>query len=299
MSDHAAAFGMPISAPHSTWRSVGSVESVVALIVFVAMTALPIVEVIARLGGGIGVPGAITLVQHLTLWIALAGAALAARSDRLLSLSTARFLPERWQSPVRVFTSSVSAAVTTTLVLASADFVRIEREAGDIVALGIPAWVILAALPVGFALILARIVWNGASGWRGRAATALGIAVPVLLAVAPPEAAATVLFPAGGVIVLAAALGMPIFAAIGGAALLLFWGDATPLNAVPGETYRLTTSTMLPAVPLLALSGYILTAGDASRRLTRLFKALVGWMPGCAASTTFAYQRQLFLPAKG
>ena len=44
--------------------------------------------------------------------------------------------------------------------------------------------------------------------------------------------------------------GMPIFAAIGGAALILFWGDATPINAVPGETYRLTTSTMLPAVPL-------------------------------------------------
>jgi C4-dicarboxylate transporter, DctM subunit len=289
VTDRAATFGMPTSAPEtSPERSVVSVEGVVALIVLAAMTALPIIEVIARLGGGMGVPGAITLVQHLTLWIALAGAALAARRGQLLSLSTARFLPEAWQSPVRVFTGSVSAAVTTTLVVASADLVRIERETGDIVALGIPAWVILTALPAGFAMILAQIVSNAARGWRGRAATALGIAVPMLLAVAPSAVAATVLLPAGIVIVLATALGMPIFAALGGAALLLFWADGTPLNAVPGETYRLATSTMLPAVPLFALGGYILATGDSSRRLTRLFTSLVGWMPGGLAIVTTA-----------
>jgi C4-dicarboxylate transporter DctM subunit len=299
VTDRAARFGMPASALEtSTERSVLSVEGVVALAVLAAMTALPIVEVIARLRGGIGVPGAITLVQHLTLWIALAGAALAARRNQLLSLATTRFLPEGWQSPVRAFTGSVSAAVTTTLVVASADFVRIEREAGDIVALGVPAWLILTALPVGFAMVLARIIWNAARGWRGRAAAALGIAVPMVLAVVPSEVAPAILLPAGVVIVLATALGMPIFSAIGGAALLLFWGDGTPLNAVPGETYRLTTSTMLPAVPLFALGGYILTAGDSSRRLTRLFRSLVGWMPGGLAIVTTAVLA-VFTPLTG
>ena len=67
---------------------------------------------------------------------------------------------------------------------------------------------------------------------------------------------------------------------MGGTALLLFWGDGTPLNAVPGEAYRLTTSPMLPAIPLFALGGYILAEGQASQRLMRLFTALVGWMPG-------------------
>jgi tripartite ATP-independent transporter DctM subunit len=165
--------------------------------------------------------------------------------------------------------------------------VRIERQAGDEVALGIPAWLILAVLPVGFAAILGRVVWNAGETWRTRAAAALGAAVPLALALVSPVANGVLLLPAGlAVIAAATALGTPIFAAIGGAALLLFWSDATPLNAVPGETYRLTTSSMLAAVPLFALGGYILAAGDASRRLTRLFTALVGWMPGGLAIVT-------------
>jgi tripartite ATP-independent transporter DctM subunit len=274
------------AATTGAWRFVTLIENTVALAVLAAMTVLPIVEVTGRLGSGVGVSGAIVLVQHLTLWIALAGAALAARSDELLALSTARLLPAVWQPRVRVFTSGVAVAVTAALVVASADFVRIERSTGDAIGLGIPTWVVVAVLPVGFALILVRILWRSGQRWSGRAIAALGIAVPFVLALVPPSATASIVLPAGLVIVAATALGMPIFAAIGGGALILFWGDATPLNAVPGETYRLTTSTMLPAVPMFALGGYILAAGGASRRLTRLFTSLVGWMPGGLAIVT-------------
>lgn len=281
----------PPSAPATVllapgWRLVGGFEDTVALTVLAAMTVLPIIEVVGRLGSGIGVPGAIVLVQHLTLWIALAGAALAARSDQLLALSTARLLPASWQPRVRVFTSGVTVAVTAALVIASSDLVRIERAAGNPVALGIQTWWVLAALPVGFALILVRIAWRAGESWRGRAGAALGVGVTLVLGLMPPPAIASLLLPAGLVLAVATALGMPIFAAIGGAALVLYWGDATPLNAVPGETYRLTTSTMLAAVPLFALGGYILAAGGASRRLTRLFTSLVGWMPGGLAVVT-------------
>ena len=95
-----------------------------------------------------------------------------------------------------------------------------------------------------------------------------------------------IVLPATLVIILSTALGMPIFAAIGGAALVLFWGDGTPLTAVPGETYRLTASPMLPAIPLFALAGYLLAEGSAGQRLTRLFTACVGWMPGGLAIVT-------------
>jgi tripartite ATP-independent transporter DctM subunit len=73
---------------------------------------------------------------------------------------------------------------------------------------------------------------------------------------------------------------MPIYTTIGGLALLLFWDEGTPISAVPGETYRMSTSPMLPAIPLFTLAGYILAAGGSSRRLLRLCSALVGWMPG-------------------
>ncbi len=180
----------------------------------------------------------------------------------------------------------MSAAVTTALVVASADFIRIEREAGDEVALGLPSWLVLAVLPAGFVMVLARVVWNAGPSWRGRATAAMGIAVPGLLAIAPQSLTATLVPVALATLAVATALGMPIFAAIGGAALTLFWSDGTPINAVPGETYRLTTASMLAAVPLFALGGYVLAAGDSSRRLTRLLSALVGWIPGGLAIVT-------------
>lgn len=291
IDDSAVAFPAAVPArdtPARGWRPIALFENAIALTALAAMTVLPVVEVVGRFGGGVGVPGAIVLVQHLTLWIALAGAVLAARDEQLLALSTARLLPSPWQRRVRVFTSAVAIAVSTGLVIASADFVRIERAAGGIVALGIPTWWVVSVLPAGFALILGRIIWRAGKGPAARGTAALGITVPFIFALVPPSASADILLPASAVIAIATALGMPIFASIGGAALTLFWGDATPINAVPGETYRLTTSTMLPAVPLFALGGYILAAGGASQRLMRLFSSLVGWMPGGLAIVTTA-----------
>jgi tripartite ATP-independent transporter DctM subunit len=261
-------------------------ENAVVLFTLTVMTLLPVVEVVARLVGRGGVPGAIVLVQHLTLWVAMAGAVLAARGNQLLALSTTRVLPASWQRRVRIGTSAVSAAVTTALVFASADFVRIEYQAGDEVALGLPSWLVLAVLPAGFTMILARIVWNAGTSWRGRATAAIGIAVPCLMATVPQSLIATLAPIVVVTLAVATALGMPVFAAIGGAALTLFWGDGTPINAVPGEAYRLTTASMLAAVPLFAVGGYVLAAGDASRRLTRLLSALVGWIPGGLAIVT-------------
>jgi TRAP-type C4-dicarboxylate transport system permease small subunit len=248
-------------------------EDSVAAAVLAIMAALPIVEIAGRAWWGSGIPGSIVLVQHLTLWIALLGAALAARSERLLSLPTPQFLPEAWRAPARMITGGLAAGITAALFFASVDLISIEREAGDTVAWGIPSWVILAVLPLGFAAIAGRLVWHAGKSPRARAVAALGLAMPLLFGTIPALAEAGIVLPASLVIMAATAVGLPVFAAIGGAALLLFWADGTPANAVPGETYRLTTSPMLPAIPLFALGGYLLAEGDASRRLTRLFAA--------------------------
>ncbi len=55
--------------------------------------------------------------------------------------------------------------MTTTLVYASYDFVRIEREFGDIVAWDIPIWIVLSMLPIGFAAITGRLIWHASSHW--------------------------------------------------------------------------------------------------------------------------------------
>lgn len=255
-------------------------ENAVAIAVLAVMTALPLVETAGRIFVGRGISGSIVVVQNLTLWITILGAALAARSDRLLALSTQRLLPARAQRPVKILTSAVAVAICATLTYASVDFVQIEREFGDIVAWNIPIWVVLSVLPVGFGAIAGRLIWHAAPDWRGRLSASIGLLIPLAFTSLPGVENIGLALPALLGIIVTTALGMPIFAAIGGAALVLFWNDFTPITAVPGETYRLTASPMLPAIPLFALAGYVLAEGSASRRLTRLFTACVGWMPG-------------------
>jgi tripartite ATP-independent transporter DctM subunit len=88
------------------------------------------------------------------------------------------------------------------------------------------------------------------------------------------------------VLIVAMALGAPIFAALGGAAVYLFLIEGVPVAAVPVETYRLAVSALLPAIPLFTLAGFLLAQGDASQRLVRVFRSLFGWIPGGTAVVT-------------
>ena len=261
-------------------------ENSISIAVLAMMSLLPLVEIAGRKFAGRGIPGSIVIVQHMTLWIAFLGAALAARSNRLLALSTADFLPASWGKPVRILTSAVGAGISVCLLLASAEFVRVEREAGEIVAWGIPLWLALCIMPAGFAVVAARMLWSGSDTGRGRLLACAGLAVPLVFLLFPSLQEVNLLLPLGLILLVTTALGVPIFAAMGGAALLLFWSELVPVAAVPVETYRLTASPMLPAIPMFTFGGYILAEGGASKRLMRLFTAVVGWMPGGLAIVT-------------
>ncbi len=233
-----------------------------------------------------GIPGSIPLVQHLTLALTFLGAALAAREERLLALSTTRLFDDRWAARVKVFAFAVGVGLTAWLALASWELVQAEREFGEEAAWGVPVWAFLMVMPVGFCAIAVRLILKASTGVPGRLLTALGLAIPIALQWWPAMEEWPVRGPGLLLIALATVLGMPIFAAIGGAALLLFWHDMTPIAAVPTETYRLAASPMLPAIPLFTLGGYLLAEGGASERLTRLFRSWVGWAPGGLAIVT-------------
>ena len=269
-----------------TWLRFEPIENTFSIAVLAAMSMIPLLEIAGRETIGRGIPGSIPLVQHLTLWIAFLGAGLAARSNTLLALSTPDFLPARWRSPVRIFTAAVGAGIAACLLLASIDLVRIERPFGEEVALGIPVWVTLTVMPVGFALIAGRIVWHASETWKGRLVAGAGLLIPLAFGISPSLQGSGLVLPASMIVLAATALGLPIFAALGGMALLLFWNDGVPVAAVPGEGYRLSASAYMPAVPLFTLGGFILSEGGASRRLMRAFTALFGWMPGGLAIVT-------------
>lgn len=134
--------------------------------------------------------------------------------------------------------------------------------------------------------IALRLVWKAAETWRGRSVAALGLVFAATLYLFPGLVKDGVTPYAALGIIVAAALGTPIFTVLGGLALLMFWSAGVPSAAVPGETYRLAASPMLPAIPLFTLGGYLFSESGASRRLMRTFTSLVGWMPGGLAVVT-------------
>jgi C4-dicarboxylate transporter, DctM subunit len=254
-------------------KSLGRLEAGVAVLMLVAMAVLPLIEIAGRKFLGGGIPGSIPMVQHLTLWITFLGAALAAKNGRMLALSTAEFVPERWRETLKGATNACGSAVAVWLAIASVPLVQVERESGYQVAWGIPVWVAAAIIPIGFVFIAWRLV----SRWPLRL---LALALPLVFVVWPDLAATRMMPVAASAVLVAAALGMPIFAVLGGLALVFFWAEGVPTTSVPAEAYRLASSPLLPAIPLFTLGGYLLSEGGASRRLMRALTALVGWMPG-------------------
>ena len=255
-------------------------ESALSIAVLALLTAIPLADLAGREGFGRSLSGGTTAVQYLTLWITFLGAALAARSERLLALATVSLLPPAVQAVAKVAVGFVTVAIVGVFALASVELIGVDFQYGSTAVWGIPVWCVSLVMPVALAAIAARTIAQASARTLPRVLVALALGLVALAVVVPEAARPSLVWPIGIAILAATALGLPIFAALAGAALVLGWADGTPLSSVPGEAFRLSTSPLLPAIPLFTLGGYILSAGGSSRRLLRLINALVGWMPG-------------------
>ena len=276
----------PVAGAPSTGRLTRSVrisEEFLASTALAAMVFLLLVEIVFRPWYGYLIPGSQVFVRQLTMWVALLGAALAARDGRLLALATGTFLGERSRRWVEVGGAAVAAAVTVILCFGAVTLVLDEREIGTRLAGGVEAWMSQIVLPIGFGLVAARLVLRAAPDWKGRTIAGAGLAAGLLISLRP-----TVLEGSTGwlwvlPIIAAGALGAPLFAILGGLALFLFMAAGIPPPTVLGSAYELTTHPTLPAVPLFTLAGFLLAEGDTPGRLLRVFRGLFGWMPGGTA----------------
>lgn len=270
------------------WRRwLRDVEHLLVSLVLAALVLLPLGEIVLRKLFQTGISGATAFQQHLTLLIGLLGGALAARERRLLALSTLmNFLKGRWQVFARVFSSAFAAGISVFLCVAAAQLVQTEKEAGKILAYGIPLWTIQLVMPVSFGVIALRVLWRAAESWRGRLVALLLAGGVVWTGLQPPIAPDTLVLPALLTLLLAVVLGAPIFVMLGGAALILFWGQDLPIASISLTHYSMVTNPTLPTVPLFTLAGYFLAEGGASKRLIRVFQALVGQFRGGPAIVT-------------
>ncbi len=271
--------------PGRAWLRQG--ENLVTVLALAVMVILPCGEILLRSLFHTGLPASAPIVQHLVLVVGMLGGALAARDNRLLALSTltTQFtLPA--QSVTRVFSNGFAAAVCGFLAWASKDFVLSQRRLGRELAYGVPVWVVQAVITVGFVLIAARLVWHAGTNWRGRVAALLFAAGLAGLVVALPIPPASLRIPGLVLLLLATALGAPVFTALGGAALILLWSGGDAIASIPLNHYRLTTNPTLPSIPLFTLAGYFLAEGGAAHRLVKVFDALFGHLRGGPAIGT-------------
>ena len=271
-------------------------EQTVLVATLALITIIPLAEVFGPKLFGFHVPGAVTYVKHLTLWLAFVGGLAAASQMKHLTLSTAEFLGEgRWQRLARLLAYSVSAGVVGVLAYASAQVVRVNAIEPKPLAFGVFEWQSEMVMPISLAIMALVFAWKASDGWTGRIVALLAIPAAFTLGLVP-EGVAPSLWPLALVILAAAVLGAPVFVAMGGIALLMFFRDGTPVGTVSAEVYRLVASETLPAIPLLTAAGYVLAESAAAERLVRFFRAIFGWMPGgiavmvaavCAMFTTF------------
>lgn len=273
-----------------------SIEGGFLVVAFLLSMLIPLIDALGRPFGGFSVPGSSEYRAQLTLWLAFIGGLIAARERQHLTLSTAEAIGKvKLRDAARVFSSAIAAAVCAVLAYSAYGVVVADRESGKVLALGIPVWVSECVMPVALGLLSIRLAMAASPRWPGRLLAFACVGAGLSLGLVP-QWSGSIAIPLVAVILAAALVGAPVFVAMGGIALALFFKDSVPVSAVTADIYRLMVSPTLPAIPLLTACGYVMAESQASQRLVRFFRAIFGWMPGgvavlvaavCALFTTF------------
>ena len=138
------------------------------------MILLAFGQIVLRNFFGIGFIWTDEALRLLVLWLAVAGAVAASRSDKHINIAVLdRFLSGRAGAAKDVLIHGFSAAVCGVVCWHSFLFVRTSHEFGDLLLGDVPAWVLQAVLPLGFGLICYRYalftVRDLPRLWRGEA----------------------------------------------------------------------------------------------------------------------------------
>ena len=297
------------------------------------MALIPTAQVIARLLFDATLTAINDYVRHLAVWVACLSGIVATRERRHLSLSAGLpKLPAPYDRWAAAGATTITVAVTTAVAVSAASLTLIGFDPSARVGV-LPRRAVLAIMPVGFGLMALRAVIaagrpdeDGGSGRAGAAAGVLGAALGVVLALPSlteliiavsweigsglPATIETPLRDAADavtgvvralrlplliVMIVSAVAGVPIFAVLGGISLVMFATNGV-LETVPDEAYGMLISVQVPALPLFAVAGFLLSESGAGKRLIDLCTALFSRFRGgliiaatliCAYFTTF------------
>ncbi|MDR1306994.1 MAG: TRAP transporter large permease subunit [Treponema sp.] len=300
-----------------------SAEDWLCIASLVLLVLVPAADAAMRLFLKTGFPDASGLMIHLLLVAGLLSGMITTRNDEHLSIGIVQnFSTEKVKRRVSVITHVLSAFVIILIAWAAVSFIRIGLM-GRLISGIIPDRFFALIIPIGYAVIAFRFArlcpLEGPYKIIPYLALVLGTfcALPIIGKAVwlfePPafvvslsdffyDLAWYLKVPSVIVLILAAFAGMPLFAVMGGLALILIqasWGGIdviSDLDVIPNQVYMALTQDGIVPIPLFTVTGFLLSESRAGERLVKTFRSLFGWFPGgmivvtvliCAFFTSF------------
>ena len=236
------------------------IDEIIASLALVLMALIPLIEIMVRPFVGKGFENASLFVQHMGLVLAMWGAIAAERHGHLTSLG--QLFKQGHQ-----FVQPFAGVICGVLAWASLQFVFTEMASPKELAYDIPVWWLQITMPVGFAILGAKLAARGQDNQRLKVLFALAWPVSGAMLGAWMDGEVILLWPATVLLVATLLSGAPIFVVLGGLALALFASDGLPIASIALSHYQITVNPSLPALPLFTLAGLIFAKTHAAGRL--------------------------------
>lgn len=132
-------------------------ETALLVLLLGSMIVLAFGQIVMRNFFDLGLQWGDELLRMLVLWVAVAGAVAASRTDKHINIAVLdRFLPAGLQRWVKVLVHLATAVICTVVAWYSLQFVLTSREYDDRILGEIPAWWLQLVLPLGFGLVAWR-----------------------------------------------------------------------------------------------------------------------------------------------
>lgn len=226
------------------------------------------------------------LSRYLFIYVSFLGASLAIRKRESIKVNILidKF-PKQAQNALNLANTLFMFYFSYTMIVNGFELIAFQVETSQVTpALSIPMAVPYSAVPIGFALIMIRLIQmfikdtkeiSIQDGFLG-----IGLAIAMILPIAMmDQVGITILL--FGYFVLFILIGMPIAFALGTSTLATVLAtDAIPVDFFPQTAFTSIDNFPIMAVPFFIAAGIIMGGGAIIKRLLKLSDELLGFLPG-------------------
>jgi len=261
------------------------------------------------------IPGSNAIIIHIFLLVGFFAAMLTSKSGEHISITAVQYIKNDKIKKTLIFICTIiSVFLLSILAWDSICYIKFAMP-GKMIGF-IKDKVFAIAMPLGFFVIAIRFALKlqslrdkifAIAAFLLGSLSALPAIAKIIWRFEPPEPffswvnylydiALVINVPVIILLVLAGLAGIPVFAAIGGIALIMLQSSGREPETAIIQIFSALTDADLIAIPLFTLTGFFLSESKAGERLVKAFKIFFGWMPGgiiiaaviiCAFFTSF------------